>query len=91
MPLAQKLFIRNQGSTIGNLSYVLSNVAAGLGGVSMRAEEIGAVIALVKGARGLVFNHNGVDLGEESFDPERTYQVLAGSPNIVEFALGHLQ
>lgn len=91
LPLAQKLFIRNQGSTIGNLSYVLSNVAAGLGGVSMRAEEIGAVVALVKGAGGLVVSHNRVDLGEELFDPEKTYQILAGSPNIIDFALGYLQ
>lgn len=48
--LPEKLFIRNIGSTIGNLSYVLSNIAAGLGGVCMRPEEIGAIYALVKGA-----------------------------------------
>ncbi len=90
-PLAQRLFIRNQGSTIGNLSYVLSNVAAGLGGVCMRAEEIGAVVALIKGVGGLAVNHQGVALAEQPFNPQKTYQIIAGSPTIVEFALNYLQ
>lgn len=90
LPLAQKLFIRNQGSTIGNLSYVLSNIASGLGGVSMRPEEIGAIVALIKGAGGAVVNHQGQDLGAEEFSPDKTYQILAGCKNIIDFAQSKL-
>lgn len=84
-PLAEQIFVRNTGSTIGNLAYVLSNVAAGLGGVCMRAEEIGAVYALVKGAKGIVVNHDGKDLGQEDFHPETTYPILAGSKDVIDF------
>lgn len=90
-PLAQQIFVRNTGSTIGNLSYLLSNVAAGLGGVCMRAEEIGAVYALVKGAQGFVVDNEGKDLGERSFNPETTYPILAGSKNVIEFCISKLQ
>ncbi|MBI2075004.1 MAG: hypothetical protein HYT83_04180 [Candidatus Levybacteria bacterium] len=48
-------------------------------------------VKLVKGAGGLVVNHHGVDLAEESFDPEKTYQIIAGCPNIVEFTLSYLR
>lgn len=89
-PLAQQIFVRNTGSTIGNLSYVLSNVAAGLGGVCMRAEEIGAVYALIKGARGLTVDHDGEDLGERDFNSDSTYPILAGSKNIVEFCISKM-
>ena len=91
MPLAQKIFIRNQGSTIGNLSYVLSNIAAGMGGVCMRPEEVGAIVALIKGAGGIVVNHNGQDLGEEIFSSNKTYQLLGGAKNIVDFILTQLE
>ncbi|MCL5438630.1 MAG: hypothetical protein M1268_01430 [Patescibacteria group bacterium] len=90
MPLAQKIFIRNQGSTIGNLSYVLSNIAACMGGVCMRPEEIGAVVALIKGAGGIAVNHKGKDLGGESFSPDKTYQILGGAKNIIKFAINQL-
>src|SRR3990167_4874365 len=86
-PLAQKISIRNTGSTIGNLSYLLSNVAAGVGGVCVRAEEVGAIYSLIKGAGGVAVNHEGQDLGKESFSPEKTYPILAGCRNIVEFCL----
>lgn len=91
LPLAQKIFIRNTGSTIGNLSYVLSNIAAGLGGVCMRPEEIGAIISLIKGAGGITINHLGQDLGNEKFSPEKTYRILAGSKNIIEFMMKNLK
>lgn len=89
--LARKISIRNTGSTIGNLSYVLSNVAAGLGGVCMRAEEIGAVYALIKGAGGIAVNNDGVDLGKEFFEPEKTYPILAGSKPLVEFSIDQMK
>ena len=89
--LVQKIWIRNTGSTIGNLSYVLSNVAAGLGGVCMRAEEIGAVYALIKGAGGIAVNNDGVDLGEEFFEPEKTYPLFAGSNSVVEFSIDQMK
>lgn len=91
LSLAQKIFIRNTGSTIGNLSYVLSDVAAGLGGVCMRAEEIGAVYALIKGAGGIAVNHQGEDLGKENFHPEKTYPILAGTNSVIDFCLIQLK
>lgn len=90
-PLAQQIFIRNTGSTIGNLSYTLSNAASGLGGVSMRAEEIGAVYALIKGVKGIAVNHQGQDLGEEVFSPEKTYPILAGNKTIVDFMVNTIK
>lgn len=91
LSLAQKIFIRNTGSTIGNLSYVLSNVAAGVGGVCMRAEEIGAVYALIKGAGGIAVNHQGEDLGKENFHPEKTYPTLAGTKPVIDFCVTQLK
>lgn len=90
-PLAQKVFIRNQGSTIGNLSYVLSNIAAGMGGICMRPEEIGAIVSLIKGAGGITVNHNGDDIGQETFSPNKTYQILGGAKNIIDFATEQLR
>lgn len=49
--LAQQILIRNVGSLIGNLSYVLNNIAAGLGGVYIQPEEIGAIYSLIKGSK----------------------------------------
>lgn len=89
-PLPQKIFVRNTGSTIGHLSYVLTNVAAGLGGVCMRAEEIGAVYSLIKGAGGIAVDHEGNDLGVRRFHPEDTYPMLAGSKKVVEFCVSKL-
>lgn len=91
LPLAQQIFIRNTGSTIGNLSYVLSNAAAGLGSVCMRAEEIGTVFALIKGAGGVTSDHKGNNLDAEKFDPEKTYSILAGAMNIMEFAVKQMK
>ena len=91
LSLAQKIFIRNTGSTIGNLSCTLSGVAAGLGGVCMRAEEIGAVYTLIKGAGGIAVNHQGKDLGKENFHPEKTYPILAGNKLVVDFCVAQLK
>jgi fructose-1,6-bisphosphatase/inositol monophosphatase family enzyme len=89
-PLAGKIFIRNIGSTIGNLSYVLSNIATGLGGVCMRPEEIGAIYSLIKGAGGITVNHQGKDIGEEKFSPNATHQILAGTKNVIDFVVNAL-
>lgn len=88
--LARKLFIRNVGSTIGGLSYLLSNVASGIGSMCMRAEEIGTIVALVTGAGGTVVDNKGRGLSEKRFSPKRTYQILAGANKIVNFAVGEL-
>ena len=88
--LPQQVFVRNAGLTAGNLSYVLENVGAALGGICMRGEEIGAVYALVKGAGGTVVNYNGTDLGEMLFDPRTTYPILAGAKNVVKFIVEKL-
>lgn len=86
-PLAQQLFIRNIGSTVGNLSYVLSNIASGLGGVCMRPEEIGAIYSLIKGAGGITVNHKGEDIGDNDFSPETNHQILAGAKNIIDYSV----
>lgn len=90
-PLAEKLFIRNIGSTIGHLSYVLSNIASGLGGVCMRPEEIGAIYSLIKGAGGITVDHSGNDIGGRVFSSKDTYQILAGSPRAINYALEQLK
>jgi fructose-1,6-bisphosphatase/inositol monophosphatase family enzyme len=89
--LAEKLFIRNIGSTIGNLSYVLSNIASGLGGVCMRPEEIGAIYSLIKGAGGITLDHSGNDIGDRIFSSKDTYQILAGSEKAIEYAVKQLK
>lgn len=89
--LPEKLFIRNIGSTIGNLSYVLSNIAAGLGGVCMIPEEIGAIYSLIKGAGGITVDHSGNDIGNRVFSSKDTYQILAGSKNVINYALDQLK
>lgn len=83
--LPEKIFVRNTGSSIGNLSYVLSNAASGLGHVRMRPEEVGTVYSLIKGAGGIAIDHEGKDLGEKFFDTNVLYQILAGSEKVVEF------
>jgi len=85
--LPEKVHVRWNGSTISSLMYVLSNTAAGMGSVCMRAEEIGAVYGLIRGAGGIVVNADGTDLGEEEFDPKRTYFILGGCEKIVRFCL----
>lgn len=88
--LSKKVFIKNTGSTIGNLSYLLSNVASGLGLLKMGAEEVGAVYALIKGAGGAVTDYRGKSLGENPLSPQRKYQFLAGSQPIVDFVVSEL-
>lgn len=83
-PLAQKVFIRESGSAIGNLSYVLAGAAAGMSGC-MRAEEIGAVCALIKGAGGLIVAPDGGSIFKEKLAFDRTYRALGGSKKVVSF------
>lgn len=90
-PFADDLFIRNAGSTIGNLSYVLNNMAAAIGGVSFRPEEIGAVISLIAGAGGIAVDHNGKNLIDNKFTTKSTQQLVAGSPNIIEYITKKLE
>jgi fructose-1,6-bisphosphatase/inositol monophosphatase family enzyme len=91
LPLAGKIFIRNNGSSIGNLSYVLAEVAACLGGVCMRPEEIGTVVSLIKGAGGVTLDHQGKDIGHAPFSPDKTYPILAGDKNIIDFAVSQIK
>ncbi len=78
-PLAQKVHIRWCGSNVGSLTYVLSEVAAIMGSACMRCEEIGAMYGLVKGAGGITTDHQGRDIGEEIFSPEKTYPMISGN------------
>ncbi len=88
--ISKKLFIRNRGSTIGNLSLVLSNVSSGIGLNKIKPQEIGAVYALIKGAGGIVVNHSGKDLSSEQYSPSKTYQLLAGNKTIIDYAVTQL-
>jgi len=90
-PLAEKLYIRNTGSTIGNLTILLSNVAAGMGHPRIKAEEIGAVYGLIKGAGGEAVNHLGQDIGNETFNFSGQYQMVAGSKNITDFMVNQIK
>ena len=87
---AQEVFIRGSGSVVGNLTYTLSSISAAMGGISVRAEEIGAVYGLIKGAGGIIVDHEGVPLGGKLFDPKGEYQLLAGNNHIVNFMVGRL-
>lgn len=86
-PLAQKLFIRNSGSTIGNLALVLSGVAVGMGSACMRPEEVGAVSALIQGAGGVAELLDGTTLSNRSFSPDSTYPIFAGVESIAQFVI----
>lgn len=91
IPLAGKLYIRNSGSTVGNLAYVLSNVACGLGHPRIKAEEVGTVYALIKGAGGVVVDHQGEDIGKEEFSTEGRYKLLAGNRKTIKFVVNQLR
>lgn len=84
--IAEKLYIRNSGSTIGNLVYTLKNTTCGMGHPRIKAEEIGAVYSLIKGAGGICINHSGDDLGNENFSVNDNYHLLAGCKKTIEFA-----
>lgn len=90
-PLADSLFIRNAGSTIGNLSYVLNGMAAAIGGVTFRPEEVGAVISLICGAGGVAVSHSGKNLLDEKYLTKSTYQLIAGSTYINDFIIEKLK
>ncbi len=89
-PIVQKLFVRNTGSTIGNLAYVLSNVACGMGHPRIKPEEVGTVYALIKGAGGVVIDHNGRDLGEQVLDLQSSNQLLGGVENCINYIVDTL-
>lgn len=84
---AQEVFIRGSGSVVGNLIYTLSNISAVMGGISVRAEEIGAVYGLIKGAGGIIIDHEGTPLGGKLFDPKAEYQLLAGNEQVCNFMI----
>jgi fructose-1,6-bisphosphatase/inositol monophosphatase family enzyme len=90
-PLAEKIHIRWSGSNIGSLLYVLTETAAAMGAWQERAEEVGTMYALIKGAGGVAVDYQGHDLGEEKFDTQKTYQILAGSQEIVKFCVETLK
>ncbi len=81
----QEVFIRGSGSVVGNLTYTLSNISAAMGGISVRAEEIGAVYGLIKGAGGVIVDHEGIPLGTKLFNPKGEYQLLAGNEHVINF------
>jgi hypothetical protein len=56
-----------------------------MGGISVRAEEIGAVYGLIKGAGGVIVDHEGIPLGTKLFNPKGEYQLLAGNEHVINF------
>jgi fructose-1,6-bisphosphatase/inositol monophosphatase family enzyme len=88
--LAEKLYIRNTGSTVGNISFVLANVASGMGHPKIKAEEIGAIYGLIKGAQGEVVDHQGDDLGNSLFNFSGNYQLIAGAKNITGYMVENI-
>ena len=84
---AQEVFIRGSGSVVGNLTYTLSNISAVMAGISVGAEEIGAIYGLIKGAGGVIVDHDGTPLGEKLFDPQGKYQLLAGNERVASFMI----
>lgn len=85
--LQGNVFIRNTGSTIGNLSYILSDIAAVTDCVRMGSHEAGAVYALIKGAGGKVVDHKGRDLGQKPFVAGSHYEILGGNEKVVHYIL----
>jgi fructose-1,6-bisphosphatase/inositol monophosphatase family enzyme len=90
-PVAEKLFFRNSGSTVGNLALTLLGTAAGLGGTHIKAEEIGAVYALLKGAGMKVVDHLGNSIDDVAFDQQMRCSVLAGDQKVVDFIANTIQ
>lgn len=86
-PLSDKILIRNVGSNVGNLSYLLSNLTAAVGGVCVRPEEIGALYSLIKGAGGVVSDINGQDIGDRVFSSDLTYFMIGGNSKVVNFCI----
>lgn len=81
--VSKSLFIRNEGSTIGNLRHLLNGVSGALAMSKMKAEEVGSVVGLIKGAGGVVVDHQGHSLLTQNFNNVIAYQVIGGSENIV--------
>jgi len=90
-PLAQQVHIRWNGSNISSLTYVMSEVAAGMGAYLMRPEEIGTMVSLIKGAGGVAVNLKEQNLEDEIFSTEKTYELVAGNKRIVEFIVKQLK
>ena len=72
-------YVRSTGCASGNLSYVLHGVSPCMGGLAVKAEEIGAIKGLVEGAGGTVVDLRGNSLDHQRFDPGVRYGVLAGA------------
>ncbi len=84
---AEEVFIRGSGSVVGNLVYTLLNISAVMGGISVRAEEIGAVYALIKGAGGVTLDHFGIPIDEKLFNQSGCYPLVAGNEKIARFMI----
>lgn len=81
--VSKQLFIRNEGATIGNLRHVLNGVSGALVMSSMKPEEVGAVVSLIKGSQGgVVSDFSGQEVGVQSFETNRGYEIIAGSPTV---------
>jgi fructose-1,6-bisphosphatase/inositol monophosphatase family enzyme len=80
----QKIFIRNTGSTIGNLALTLEGASTALGGSTIKAEEIGALYSLIKGAGGEIIDEQGNDFGEIPFSGSKFFEVLGGNPSVID-------
>ncbi|OGV91177.1 hypothetical protein A3A66_01030 [Microgenomates group bacterium RIFCSPLOWO2_01_FULL_46_13] len=88
--ISKKLFIRNEGSTVGNLRNVLANVAAAMALRQNKIEEVGAIYGLITGVGGGVVDSSGRELGNKLLRDASNFQVLAGVPSTVKLMVRNL-
>ncbi|HYD35573.1 MAG TPA: inositol monophosphatase family protein [Vitreimonas sp.] len=84
LALARTIFIHNQGALVGSLGYVLKDAAAAMGGIAVKSEEVGAIVALIEGAGGKVVDLQGNSLRDQPLDHTRKYELIGGAPVIVD-------
>jgi fructose-1,6-bisphosphatase/inositol monophosphatase family enzyme len=88
--LPERIHIRWCGSNISSLLYVLTQTTSAMGALTMKPEEIGTIISLVKGSGGITVNHKGEDLEDQNFSINETYSVLAGNKDVIDFVITQL-
>lgn len=89
--VADRTHIKWNGSNISSLMYVLTGAGVMMGAIGMKAEEIGAMTALITGAGGIAKKTNGDDLLSEKFNWEGKYPLLAGVESVVDFVTEKLK
>ena len=87
LPLPRQFWVRSTGCLAGNLHYLLSGITPCIGGLYIKAEEAGALYALVTRSGGLVTDANGASVADNIFNEKGSYTAAAGSPDFTEFLI----